>query len=120
MQCILCVGSDGHVVSDLPPAINEIEIEVSAVQDPHAKTVITAAINLMGQGTPNDWSQLKYIYNYIAQQYFTACSVLEVNYPVCSPMVVGNNFTFTFNANKPGVEYLCSLNNKQPTSCSKY
>ena len=48
----LCVGSDGHVVSDLPPAINVIDIEASAVQDPHVKTVVTATtINLMGQGT---------------------------------------------------------------------
>ena len=111
----MCVGSDGYLVSELPPAINEIEIEASAVQDPHAKTVVTAAINLMGQGTPNDWFQLKY-----STIIFTACSVLEVDYPVCSPSVVGNNFTFTFNANKPEVEYLCSLNNKQLTSCSKY
>ena len=52
----LCVGSDGYVVSDLPPAIIEIEIEASAVQDPHLKTVATTTINLMGQGTfTNDW-----------------------------------------------------------------
>ena len=48
---LLCVGSDGHVVSDLPPAINEIEIEASAAQDPHLKTVVTTTINLMGQST---------------------------------------------------------------------
>ena len=47
----LCVGSDGHVVSDLPPAINKIEIEASAVQDPRARTVVAATINLIEQGT---------------------------------------------------------------------
>ena len=52
----LCVGSDGYVVSDLPPAIIEIEIEASAVQDPHLKTVATTTVNLMRQGTfTNDW-----------------------------------------------------------------
>ena len=48
---VYIVGSDGYVVSDLPPAMNEIEIEASAIQDPHVKTVVTATINLMGQGT---------------------------------------------------------------------
>ena len=47
----LCVGSDGYVVSDLSPAIIEIEIEASAVQDPHVKTIVTATKNLMRQGT---------------------------------------------------------------------
>ena len=46
----LCVGSDGYVVSDLPPVINEIEIEASAIQDPRVKTVVTVTINLIGQG----------------------------------------------------------------------
>ena len=54
----LCVGSDGHEVLDLPPAISEIEIEASAVQDPRAKSVVTYTVNLMGQGTSNDWFQL--------------------------------------------------------------
>ena len=55
----MCVGSDGHVVSDLPPTINKIEIEASAIQDPRAKTVVTTTINLMGQGTTNDLFQVK-------------------------------------------------------------
>ena len=57
----LCVGSDGIIIVDLPPAINVIEIEASAVQDPRAKTVVTATVNLKGQGTSYDWFQLKYI-----------------------------------------------------------
>ena len=47
----LCVGTGSYVVSDLPPAINQIEIEASAIQDPSVKTVVTPIINLMGQGT---------------------------------------------------------------------
>ena len=49
---------------------------------------------------------------------FTANPPLEITYPECSPSVVGNNFTFTFKANKPA-EYTCRLNSGQSYPCSK-
>ena len=45
------IGSDGYLVSDLPPGTNEVEIEASTVQAPDVKTVVTARLVISGQGT---------------------------------------------------------------------
>ena len=50
---------------------------------------------------------------------YTVCSAVEIRHPVCNPSVVGDNFTFTFEANQPVTQYLCSLDNKRPRPCSK-
>lgn len=89
--------SDGFVASDLPPGANEIEIEASTVQDPRVRTVVKATVTLPAQ----------------------ACSVLEITCPVCNPSVVADNLTFTFDANKPNVDFSCSLNDKRPTPCNE-
>jgi len=109
-------GSSGYVASNLQSDINEIQVEATAVQNPDIKTIVSAIVNLTGQGSVAKASSCNkniYIVN------LTACPLLDINHPVCNPSVFGDNFTFTFEANKPVVEYSCSLNNKQPSLCSK-
>jgi len=47
----LQIGSDGHVLSELPPRINEVEIEATTTQIPSSKTVAKATLDLTAQGT---------------------------------------------------------------------
>lgn len=110
------LGSSGFLASNLQSGLNKIEIEATTTKNPNIKTIGIANVNLPGQG------KLKYLVTRKQMMYINnsiECPLLAIIHPVCNPSIVGNSFTFTFDANKPNVEYSCSLNNKQPRPCSK-
>ncbi|XP_065917223.1 uncharacterized protein [Dysidea avara] len=86
----------GYIASGLQSGINTIEIEATDVDHPEVKTVASTTIDLTGRDCP-----------------------LAITFPVCSPTVDANNFTFCFQANKPNVQYTCELNGKRPKPCNE-
>jgi len=45
------IGSDGHVLSELPPRVNEVEIEATTTETPSSQTVAKATLDLTAQST---------------------------------------------------------------------